>query len=127
MKKKKVLGSILVVAILAIVLIVPNMLSKSKKAGTIDVIVEDVNKEVIKQKSIDFQKDEKCSEVIQNNFDNVLIENGMILNIESLETPEDWSEFICIYVNDEMSQVGIEDIVLEDGMKISFVMTEYEY
>ena len=32
------------VAILAIVLIVPNMLSKSKKAGTIDVIVEDVNK-----------------------------------------------------------------------------------
>lgn len=127
MKKKKVLWSILVVAILAIVLIVPNMLSKSKKAGTIDVIVEDVNKEVIKQKSIDFQKDEKCSEVIQNNFDNVLIENGMILNIESLETPEDWSEFICIYVNDEMSQVGIEDIVLEDGMKISFVMTEYEY
>ena len=80
-----------------------------------------------KQKSIDFQKDEKCTEVIQNNFDNVLIENGMILNIESLETPEDWSEFICIYVNDEMSQVGIEDIVLEDGMKISFVMTEYEY
>ncbi|MCI7802199.1 MAG: DUF4430 domain-containing protein [Floccifex porci] len=127
MKKKKVLWSILVVAILAIVLIVPNMLSKSKKAGTIDVIVEDVNEEVIKQKSIDFQKDEKCSEVIQNNFDNVLIENGMILNIESLETPEDWSEFICIYVNDEMSQVGIEDIVLEDGMKISFVMTEYEY
>ena len=127
MKKKKVLWSILVVAILAIVLIVPTMLSKSKKAGTIDVIVEDVNEEVIKQKSIDFQKDEKCSEVIQNNFDNVLIENGMILNIESLETPEDWSEFICIYVNDEMSQVGIEDIVLEDGMKISFVMTEYEY
>ncbi|MDO4481093.1 MAG: DUF4430 domain-containing protein [Erysipelotrichaceae bacterium] len=127
MKKKKVLWSILVVAILAIVLIVPNMLSKSKKAGTIDVIVEDVNEEVIKQKSIDFQKDEKCTEVIQNNFDNVLIENGMILNIESLETPEDWSEFICIYVNDEMSQVGIEDIVLEDGMKISFVMTEYEY
>ena len=127
MKKKKVLWSILVVAILAIVLIVPNMLSKSKKAGTIDVIVEDVNEEVIKQKSIDFQKDEKCSEVIQNNFDNVLIENGMILNIESLETPEDWSEFICIYVNDEISQVGIEDIVLEDGMKISFVMTEYEY
>lgn len=127
MKKKKVLWSILVVAILAIVLIVPNMLSKSKKAGTIDVIVEDVNEEVIKQKSIDFQKDEKCSEVIQNNFDNVLIENGMILNIESLETPEDWSEFICIYVNDEMSQVGIEDIVLEDGMKISFVMTDYEY
>lgn len=115
------------VAVLAIVLIVPNMLSKSKKAGTIDVIVEDVNEEVIKQKSIDFQKNEKCSEVIQNNFDNVLIENGMILNIESLETPEDWSEFICIYVNDEMSQVGIEDIVLEDGMKISFVMTEYEY
>ena len=127
MKKKKVLWSILVVAILAIVLIVPNMLSKSKKAGTIDVIVEDVNEEVIKQKSIDFQKDEKCTEVIQNNFDNVLIENGMILNIESLETPEDWSEFICIYVNDEMSQVGIEDIVLEDGMKISFIMTEYEY
>jgi len=54
-----------------------------------------------------------------------VISDGMIMSIETFTTPSDWSTFISIYVNDEMSMVGLLDIKFEDGTKISFINTEY--
>ena len=51
----------------------------------------------------------------------------MLMSIETLETPEDFSKFICIYVDDKMSEVGIEDIEYTDGTKISLIFTEFNY
>ena len=47
------------------------------------------------------------------------------MSIETFTTPSDWSTFISIYVNNEMSMVGLLDIKFEDGIKISFINTEY--
>ena len=47
------------------------------------------------------------------------------MTFEDYVTPSDWSTFISIYVNDEMSMVGLNDIKFEDGTKISFIITEY--
>lgn len=49
------------------------------------------------------------------------------MSIDVLTTPEDWSTFICIYVDNEMSNVGILDIQFTDGTLISFVDTEVIY
>ena len=49
----------------------------------------------------------------------------MILSIDKFTTPSDWSTFISIYVNDEMSMVGINEIEFTDGTKISFINTEF--
>ena len=67
----------------------------------------------------------------------IVLEKILGIEIKEIKMPEEQKVInilsenkgirLDIYVNDEMSQVGIEDIVLEDGMKISFVMTEYEY
>ena len=65
--------------------------------------------------------------ILKENYDNVVFENGMIMSIESMTTAPDWSYFISIYVNGEMSQVGLFDIPFTDGMWISFEMTEFVY
>ena len=49
----------------------------------------------------------------------------MIMSIEDYNTPSDWSTFLSIYVDDEMSMVGLADIVFTDGTKISLIITEY--
>ena len=49
----------------------------------------------------------------------------MLMEIENYKTPADWSTFISVYINGEMSMVGISDIVIADGMKISLIIIEY--
>ncbi|MCF0107170.1 MAG: hypothetical protein HUJ53_10430, partial [Holdemanella sp.] len=53
--------------------------------------------------------------------------DGMLMSIDQLCTPEDFTTFICIYVDDEMSQVGILDIQYKDGTKITFKDTVNTY
>lgn len=100
---------------------------KPKAAGTIEIKVIALDESILKDKRIDYQKADTLSELVSSNFENVLITDGMIMNIESLVTPLDWSSFICIYVNGEMSNYGINDIRFEDGDIISFVMTKFDY
>ena len=64
---------------------------------------------------------------MEANFDNVVFENGMLMSIDTFTTPSDWSTFISVYVDDEMSMVGLLDIQFTDGTKISLVMTEFTY
>ena len=62
---------------------------------------------------------------IKSKFNNVSFENGMIMTIEDYVTPSDWHTFISVYVNDEMSMVGLLEVQFEDGTKISLKITEY--
>ena len=49
------------------------------------------------------------------------------MSIEDFTTPSDWSTYISIHVDNEISQVGLLEIEFEDGTMISFVMTEFNY
>ena len=50
----------------------------------------------------------------------------MLMNIESLVTPADWSQFISIYINGEMAMEGIETLPYKDGDKLELRMTVYD-
>jgi hypothetical protein len=97
----------------------------STSDGSITISVVDENNNVLKQKDIDFQKGDTLADLVKKNFNNVVIDNGMLMSIESISTPTDWSTYICIYVNGTASLVGILDIVFQDGDIISFVNTVY--
>ena len=78
-------------------------------------------------KKIDFKEGDTIQYLLEENFDNVVIENGMLMFIETFTTDPDLSAFISICVNSEMSIVGLLEIEFVDGIVISFVMTEYIY
>ncbi len=98
---------------------------EAKYDGNITVEVLDLEGNTIKSKEIGFIEGDTLVSLVEANFDNVLIKDGMIMNIEDYETPSDWSTFLSIYVDNEMSMVGILDIVFKDGTIISFRITEY--
>lgn len=93
-----------------------------------DILVEYVDAEdnVVKQKVIKFNKGDLLVELIKENFENVTLDNGMIMTIEDFITPNDWSYFISIYVDDKMSNVGINQIQFKGGMKISLKITKFD-
>ena len=95
----------------------------------VEIIVEllDIDNSMIKSKDIIYFEGDTLTLLISDNFENVVFDNGMLMEIEDYKTPADWSTFISVYVNDEMSMVGISNIVIADGMKISLIITEYIY
>ncbi len=98
-----------------------------KYDGSIRIEVLDIDRKEVKTKTIRFREGDTLVKLIEDNFDNVLFKDGMLMNIETLETPADWSTFICVYVDDVMSEVGIEQIQFKDGTKISLIDTELVY
>ncbi|MBQ1827068.1 MAG: hypothetical protein II126_03760 [Erysipelotrichaceae bacterium] len=98
-----------------------------KYDGSIRIEVLDIDRKEVKTKTIKFKEGDTLVKLIEDNFDNVLFKDGMLMNIETLETPADWSTFICVYVDDVMSEVGIEQIQFKDGTKISLIDTELVY
>ena len=112
---------------LILVIVIKNTDQKAKVDGTVIVELLNIDNSVIKSKEIGFYVDDTLTQIITENFDNVVFDNGMLMEIEDYKTPADWSTFISVYVNDEMSMVGISDIVIADGIKISLIITEYIY
>jgi len=129
-KKSKLLKTaISIVAV--IVLIVCGLLAtktfNSKGDGYIIVEVIDINGNLIKEKKVVFKEGDNIVDLIKTNFDNVIYKDNMIMEIEKIKTPNDWSTFICIYLNGEMSIVALPEIQFENGDKISFIETEVIY
>ena len=62
---------------------------------------------------------------MEENFENVTFDNGMLMTIEDFVTPPTWQYFIYVLVDDEASQVGISDIEFTDGTKITLQVTMY--
>ena len=117
--------SVLCLAALIIVLVIKNINQTAKGDGTVIVELLDIDNSMIKSKEIIYYEGDTLTQLITDNFDNVVFDMGMLLEIEDYKTPADWSTFICVYVDDEMSKVGISDIVIANGMKISLIITEY--
>lgn len=99
--------------------------AKSDGSITVEIINLDGNK--VNEKEISFNDGDSLVALLEKNFDNVIVENGMLMSIDVLTTPADWSTFICIYVDNEMSNVGILDIQFTDETLISFIDTEVIY
>lgn len=127
MKKLKIVLSVVALSLLVLCFGVMSSSFNAFDKGTIEVEVVDLNQTIIESKDISFEEGDNLVSLIEDHFDNVVMDNGMIMSIESLETPEDYSVFISIYVDDKMSEVGLKDIEYKDGTKISFVLTEFNY
>lgn len=132
---KKGFSSKVIVTIIALIVIVAGVffLKKPKEAvtvqndETVEVEVVDIDGKQIADQLIIIEDGDTLASIVEASFDNVKIEDGFLYSIDALTTPEDWSTFIAIYVNDEMAEVGINDIPLKDGDKYSFVDTKMEY
>ena len=127
MKNKKVLWAILAVIVIAAAYIVIAKPFTPKGDGSITVKVTDLDQKLIKEKKIVFNTGDKLTDLVSNNFDKVLIKDHMLMNIESLETPADWAQYIAILINGEMAMEGIETLPYKDGDVLEFRMTVYEY
>lgn len=127
MKNKKVLWAILAVIVIAAAYIVIAKPFTPKGDGSITVKVTDLDQKLIKEKKIVFNTGDKLTDLVSKNFDNVLIKDGMLMNIESLVTPADWAQFIAIWTNGKLAEVGIETLPYGDGDVLEFRMTVNEY
>ena len=99
----------------------------SQNSGQIQVELINLEGVSTVDKDIEFKQGDTLEFLLEENFDNVVIENGMLMSIEDFTTPSDWSTYISIYVDNKMSQVGLLEIEFMDGTLISFVMTEFNY
>ena len=127
-KKKLIQTIVLSVTALIVFVVVSVVVSRhftSTSDGKLEVLLVDLDGKTTVEKEIDFKEGDTLQYLLEENFSNVVIENGMLMSIEDFTTAPDWSTFISIYVDNEMSMVGLLDIEFTDGTIISFVMTEY--
>ena len=94
--------------------------------GKIEIILINLDGEEICKKEIKYSKNETLKEILENNFNHVVIENGMLMSIGELKTESDYKPYISILINDEESSKGILQIEFKDGMKITFKEVIYE-
>ena len=130
MKKNKFLVVFLSFIGVLVFVVSSLMLNKHFTSNTSGIIkVELINLEgiITKTKDINFKSNDTLPILLENNFDNIVIENGMLMSIDEFTTPSDWYSFIVIYVDNKMSEVGILDIEFKDGTLISFIMSEFTY
>jgi len=123
---KRFLKPILIIIALLLMLFAIYQLRKDvlpNEKGIVTIEYVDINKTVKKSKDIKFNEESKLIELIENNFDNVLVEHyefgPFIIGIEDYIMPNNFETTLLIYVNDEYSMVGISSIELIDGMTIS--------
>ena len=124
---KKVLLTLIAVLMVFVCMLVIKLTSGPKSDGTIEVTVVDINGQTIADKKIDFDEGDEIETLLKNNFENVEVKDGFLYSIDELTTPEDWSTFICLYFDGEMSSVGILEVQYKDGTVISFVDTAMSY
>ena len=123
----KIIGTVIGVALLVVVVFFLVDSFSAKGDGVITVRVEELDGTVLSEKEIEFYEGDTLIQLIEENFNNVVFDNGMIMEIETYKTPSDWSTFLSVYVDDKMSEVGLKDIVYVDGTKITLKVTEFIY
>ena len=98
----------------------------AKTKGTVTIELVDLDDKLVLSKDINFKEKDTLVSIVSDEFDNVLIENGMVITIEEFTTDTlNWSVYISILVNGEYSMVGINDIELVDELIVTFKMEEY--
>lgn len=120
--KNKIICSILaIIAIVAIIFFL-NIDKKEETDLPYMVYVELRNDEngVIHELTID---NESLVEALDKQFD-IIIKDGMLLKIDFLESLDTSNYFIKIEVNGSFSTKGINNIVLKNNDRISFIYTK---
>ncbi|MBR6704633.1 MAG: DUF4430 domain-containing protein [Lachnospiraceae bacterium] len=131
MKNKKLTIILAVVAVVVLGCVLWFILGGggAKDDGHITVTVQDKDGKILAEKKIGYKEGDKLADLVEKNFKNVKYEDSgygpMIMEIESLTTPADWSSYISILYNGEYAQVGIGQLEFKDGDKIDFVDTVY--
>lgn len=121
-RKMKFIKSILLTLILLFTLI---GCSQTQGSGEVKVELVALDGSVIKEVNVVFDEEDTLTDIIKDNFNNVVFESGMLMEIEDYITPSNWATFLSVYVDDKMSMVGISDIKLEDGIVVSLRITEF--
>ena len=121
---------VLTIAALVVLVLGGTIFSKtfsSTSDGSITVELVELDGSLKSSKEIEFNEGDQLLTLLEANYDNVVFENGMLMSIDTFTTAPDWSTFISIDVDGEMSMVGLADIKYEDGTVISFKLTEFIY
>jgi hypothetical protein len=95
----------------------------AQTGGTIRIVITDEHNNNLKNDVIEYRKGDTLVSILSEHYECTL-ENGMLLSLDELKTPTDWSYFICIYVNGEMSAYGINELEFKDKDVISFVLID---
>ena len=116
---------IVVVALVGIFLLRDNT---SDTKGDITIEVINLNGEKVINDKISFKEGDTLLGLLKENYELISDDSygsTFIYDIDEVKTGND--TFLGIYVNDEMSMVGVDLIELEDGLIVSFRVTIIDY
>lgn len=124
--KKRIIPIICTVVALLIIGISVWYLNKPNETaenGEITIILYNKEKEEVENKKIEFAKGDTFVNILEENFD-IVIKDGMLHKINSLEAYDTKEEFIKIYIDCKPSNKGIKLIVPTNGTIYRFVIEE---
>lgn len=125
---KKLMFSLIVLAIGALGFFLLEQLREPASAGTVTIVVRDVDDAVLYEEEHVFTEDDTLYGILMEAFALQCADRSyrpaacpatsnyatVILGIDSITT--DWfTDYIAIYVNDQYSNQGIDALVLQDG------------
>jgi hypothetical protein len=116
---------IVVVALVGIFLLRENT---SETKGNITIEVIDLNGEKVINDKISFKEGDTLLGLLKENYElrsDDSYGSTFIYDIDDVKTGND--TFLGIYVNNEMSMVGVDLIELQDGLIVSFIVTIIDY
>lgn len=124
--KKKIIP--IICTIVALVIIVfsiwyLNKPTRTNENGEITIILLNKDKSEIESKKIEILEGDTFLELLEENFE-IVVENGMILKINSLEAYNTKEEFIKIYIDCKPSNKGVKLILPENGVTYRFIIEE---
>lgn len=114
---KKIVLTIVSIVILVVVLLINNVDNKDKV-----IYVEIINGDVIVEEVITITSESTFLIELNNVFD-LEIQGGFLYKIDFLEAYDNKVAFISLYINDEFSSRGINNLILNDKDKVSFIYT----
>ena len=114
--------TILIVSLLVYRNCTNNINDNNNETIKITIILEDSFSSRYEEKEISFISGESLKVIIEKNY-TCNIENGFLNEINGMKSENIYEYFICLYVNDEVSNVGVADVYPKDGDIIKFKMT----
>lgn len=114
--------TILIVSLLVYHNCTNNTNDNNNETTKITIILEDSFSSRYEEKEISFISGESLKAIIEKNY-TCNIENGFLNEINGMKSENIYEYFICLYVNDEVSNVGVADVYPKDGDIIKFKMT----
>lgn len=99
-----------------------NKETDNNQTSKITIIIEDPYSSRYEEKEITFIKGESLKTIIEKNY-TCNIENGFVNEIDGIKSENIYEYFICLYVNNEVSNFGVADVYPKEGDIIKFKMT----